>query len=169
MACSGPPNETWGMTGSMPVVTSFKWDPDCFFERSKPLGIGTPRPVFPLSGSRANRSNWWFAEAPKRPSMGVRWPVPPLSGSRANRPNWWFAEAPKRPPMGVRWPVPPLSGSRANRPSNDDVWGLLRPPCRDCFEKLKSLGIDVPRSVSSLSENKANRFNWWFAEVLKRF
>ena len=100
-------NKTWEVAGSMLVIMSFKWDFNCFFERSKFLEIGVSRPVFSLNKTKQTVQlmmivcgdlneifSWWFAEVPKMFSMSVRWPVPPLSGSRANRPNWWFAEAP---------------------------------------------------------------------------
>ena len=49
------------------------------------------------------------------------------------------------------------------------MWRVLRLPCRDCFEKLKFLEIDVPRPVFSLNESRANRPNWLFAKVPLRF
>ena len=139
MTCSGSPNETWGMTGSMPMIMDFKWGSDFFFEGLKFSGIGPPRPVSPLSENRTNRSNWWFRKISKRFSMNVQWSVFPLSESRTNRSN------------------------------NNDVWELLRLSCRDCFERLKFFETDIPRSVFSLNGSRANKTNWWFAKISKRF
>ena len=71
--------------------------------------------------------------------------------------------------MNVQWSVFPLSESRTNRSNNNDVWELLRLSCRDCFERLKFFETDIPRSVFSLNGSRANKTNWWFAKISKRF
>ena len=139
------------------MIMNFKWNSHCFFEELKSLGIDIPRPVFSLSESRANRSNWWFTDISKRLSMNVQWPVPPLSESRTNRSNWWFAKISKRFSMNVQWSVLSLSENRANR-SN---WWFA--------EISKRLLMNVWWPVFSLSENKVNKSNWWFVKISKRF
>ena len=139
LTCPTRSKETWGVTDSLPMILGFKWDPNCFFWRVKILWNWCSAACFSTKREqRTQVSWWWFAE------ISMRFPV---DGSRRFKEIF----------MDIQWPVPSLSESRANRPSDDEIWGLLRPPFRDFFERSKFLGIGVPRSVFSLNESRANR------------
>ena len=128
--------------------------------------------VFSLSGSKANRSNdnnvWGLLKSSCRDcferlkflKIDVSRPVFSLSKNKANRSNWWFTKISKRFLMNVQWFVFPLNKNRTNRSNDDDIWKLLKFPCRDCFKKLKFFEINVSQFVFSLSENKTtNQIN----------